>query len=76
MLTVRSPQSAVGRQHAISGSRRGKYARPFGTRGLASASVIGTESWSDYGQVVLQMAILDTLLSIEDKLDQSAARTE
>jgi hypothetical protein len=25
-------------------------------------------SWSDYGAVVLQMAILDTLLSIEEKL--------
>jgi hypothetical protein len=25
-------------------------------------------SWADYGQVVLQMAILDTLLSIEELL--------
>jgi hypothetical protein len=29
---------------------------------------MGTESWADYGNVVLQMAILDTLLSIEEKL--------
>lgn len=35
---------------------------------MASFSLIGTESWSEYGAVVLQMAILDTLLSIEEKL--------
>jgi hypothetical protein len=35
---------------------------------MAFISLIGTESWSDYGAVVLQMAILDTLLSIEEKL--------
>jgi hypothetical protein len=35
---------------------------------VALASFAGTESWSDYGNVVLQMAILDTLLSIEQKL--------
>jgi hypothetical protein len=46
-----------------------KYARPFekGDR-LSRASILGTEDWSSYGQVILQMAILDTLLSIEEKL--------
>jgi hypothetical protein len=45
-----------------------KYARPFEQDRLALASFIGTESWAEYGQVVLQMAILDTLLSIEEQL--------
>jgi hypothetical protein len=53
-----------------------KYARPFDKDRLAGASVIGTESWAEYGQVVLQMAILDTLLSIEDKLGRLPTRTE
>jgi hypothetical protein len=35
---------------------------------MAFVSLIGTESWSDYGAVVLQVAILDTLLSVEEKL--------
>ena len=50
----------------------GKYAKPFDKDRLAAVSLIGTESWADYGQVVLQMAILDTLLSIEEKLDRLA----
>jgi hypothetical protein len=50
-----------------------KYARPFDRGKVALASFIGTESWSDYGNVVLQMAILDTLLSIEEKLDNLPA---
>jgi hypothetical protein len=37
---------------------------------VAFFSLVGTESWSDYGAVVLQMAILDTLLSIEEKLEK------
>ena len=45
-----------------------KYARPFDRGKIAYASIFGTESWSDYGAVVLQMAILDTLLSLEEKL--------
>jgi len=48
--------------------RNDKYARPFDGGRMAFISLIGTESWSDYGAVVLQMAILDTLLSIEEKL--------
>jgi hypothetical protein len=39
---------------------------------VAGISLVGTESWSDYGAAVLQMAILDTLLSIEEKLDRPA----
>jgi hypothetical protein len=46
-----------------------RQVRPPVRRGrMAFISLIGTESWSDYGAVVLQMAILDTLLSIEEKL--------
>jgi hypothetical protein len=49
-------------------ARNTKYAKPFDKGKMASFSLIGTESWSEYGAVVLQMAILDTLLSIEAKL--------
>jgi hypothetical protein len=44
-----------------------KYARPFEKDQLAQVSVLGG-NWEEYGQVVLQMAILDTLLSIEELL--------
>jgi hypothetical protein len=46
-----------------------KYARPFESR-LARASFLGGD-WEEYGQIVLQMAILDTLLSIEELLARS-----
>jgi hypothetical protein len=51
-----------------------KYAKPFrdDANRMAWGSIIGTESWADYGQVVIQMAILDTLLSIEEKLSAMA----
>jgi hypothetical protein len=48
--------------------KNGKYAKPFEKGEVAVFSLIGTESWSEYGAVVLQMAMLDTLLSIEEKL--------
>ena len=44
--------------------------------GSRPRSFIGTESWAEYGQVVLQMAILDTLLSIEEKLERLTGREE
>jgi hypothetical protein len=44
-----------------------KYALPFEKDRLAVASVMGG-NWEEYGQIILQMAILDTLLSIEEKL--------
>ena len=47
-----------------------KYAKPFEKDRISVFSMVGTESWAEYGQVVLQMAILDTLLSIEEKLDR------
>jgi len=46
-----------------------KYAKPFEKDRLAWASVFGGD-WEEYGAIVLQMAILDTLLSIEEKLDR------
>ena len=49
-----------------SGNR--KYAKPFEDGKLSQVSLIGTQSWAEYGQVVLDMAILDTLLSIEELL--------
>ena len=44
-----------------------KYALPFEQDRLAIASFAGG-NWEEYGQIVLQMAILETLLSIEEKL--------
>jgi hypothetical protein len=44
-----------------------KYAKPFENDRLATMSIMGG-NWEEYGQVVLQMAILDTLLSIEEQL--------
>ena len=44
-----------------------KYARPFNGDNLAGVSILGGD-WQEYSQVVLQVAILDTLLSIEEKL--------
>ncbi len=49
-----------------------KYAKPFDKDRLATFSVTGG-NWEEYGQVVLQMAILDTLLSIEEKLSEITA---
>lgn len=46
-----------------------KYKLPFERDRLAMASVMGG-NWEEYGQVVLQMAMLDTLLSVEEKLDR------
>lgn len=68
----RFPSSAGTRRNILNAIATGneKYARPFDRGKVALASFVGTESWSDYGNVVLQMAILDTLLSIEEKLGQ------
>ena len=49
-----------------------KYALPFEQNRLAVASIMGGD-WEEYGQIVLQMAILDTLLSIEEKLSRLGA---
>lgn len=69
-ITTRTPPEVRERILAMFKKANGKYSKPFDKDRLVAASFIGTESWSDYGQVVLQMAILDTLLSIEEKLDQ------
>jgi hypothetical protein len=44
-----------------------KYALPFERDRLAVVSFFGG-NWEEHGQVILQMAILDTLLSIEEHL--------
>ena len=69
---ARFPFSAEARRQILEAiaKRNDKYARPFDKGKVASVSLIGTESWSDYGAVILQMAILDMLLSIEEKLDR------
>jgi hypothetical protein len=66
----RFPSSAATRRQILDAIATGneKYARPFDKGSVALASVMGTQSWADYGNVVLQMALLDTMLSIEEKL--------
>jgi len=71
-ITQRTSPEVRARILAMIKKGNGKYAKPFDKDRLAAVSLIGTESWADYGQVVLQMAILDTLLSIEEKLDRLA----
>jgi len=74
---VRFPSPPEARREILEAIARTnpKYARPFDKGKVATVSLVGTESWSDYGAVVLQMAILDTLLSIEEKLEQLAEPT-
>jgi hypothetical protein len=63
----RLPSAASARRQILEAIARvnGKYARPFDQGTVALASLIDTESWAGYGDAVLQMAILGTLLSIE-----------
>lgn len=75
-ITTRTPPEIRERILAMFKKGNGKYAKPFDKDRLAVASFVGTESWAEYGQVVLQMAILDTLLSIEEKLDRLAGRED
>ena len=74
--TPRFPSSPEARRAILAAiaSKNEKYARPFDQGNIAVVSLIGTESWSDYGAVVLQMAILDTLMSIETKLTELLKR--
>ena len=44
-----------------------KYAKPFEKDRLAAVSISGGD-WEEYGQIVLQMAILETPLSIDELL--------
>jgi len=71
---ARFPSAPEARREILEAIARSnsKYAKPFDKGKVATVSLIGTESWSDYGAVVLQMAILDTLLSIEEKLEKLA----
>lgn len=73
-LTQRSSPETRARILAMIKKANSKYAKPFEKDRLAGVSLLGTESWADYGQVVLQMAILDTLLSIEEKLNRLAGQ--
>jgi hypothetical protein len=75
-ITTRTPPEVRERILAMFKKANGKFAKPFDKDRLAAASFIGTESWAEYGQVVLQMAILDTLLSIEEKLERLSGHEE
>lgn len=70
----RFPSSADTRRQILEAvaASNGKYAKPFDKGRMSVLSLFGTESWSEYGQVVLQMAMLDTLLSIEQLLQRIA----
>jgi hypothetical protein len=68
-ITERTPPEIRARILGMFKKANSKYAKPFDKDRLAVMSVMGG-NWEEYGQIVLQMAILDTLLSIEEKLDQ------
>jgi hypothetical protein len=72
----RFPATPKARREILEAIARGngKYARPFDRGTVAMFSLFGTESWSEYGAVVLQMATLDTLISIEEKLAELLKR--
>jgi hypothetical protein len=72
-FTTRTPPEVRERILAMFKKANGKYGKPFDKDRLVASSLVGTDSWAEYGQVVLQMAILDTLLSIEEKLDRLAS---
>jgi hypothetical protein len=63
------PSPPATRARILEMFKRGnrKYALPFEKDRLAIASFMGG-NWEEYCQIVLEMAILDTLLSIEEKL--------
>lgn len=71
-ITTRTPPEVRERILAMFKKANSKYVKPFDKDRLAWTSVFGG-NWEEYGQIVLQMAILDTLLSIEEKLDEIAA---
>lgn len=69
-VPARSSPEARARILAMFKRGNRKYALPFEGNRLAVASFAGG-NWEENGQIALQMAILDTLLSIEEKLSQS-----
>lgn len=71
-FTMRTPPEIRERVLAMFKKANPKYAKPFDRDRLAWVSVFGGD-WEEYGQIVLQMATLDTLLSIEEKLSEIAA---
>ena len=64
---VRTPPETRARILEMFKRANPKYAKPFDKDRLAVLSIMGG-NWEEYGEVVLQMAILDTLLSIEELL--------
>jgi hypothetical protein len=74
-FTTRTPPEVRERILAMFKKGNSKYAKPFDKDRLAQVSVMGG-NWEEYGQIVLQMAILDTLLSIEEKLDRLTGRED
>ena len=70
-ITTRTPPEVRERILAMFKNANSKYPKPFDKDRLAWASLFGG-NWEEYGQIVLQMAILDTLLSIEEKLGKLA----
>jgi hypothetical protein len=53
----------------------GKYSKPFTKGDLALVNVLGGD-WNDYAQVVMNIIISDTLLSIEQTLRRIEGKLE
>ena len=54
--------------------KQGKFAKPFDEGRFAYFSIMGTSDWEDYANVVLQMIQADTLLNIEEQLNELLER--
>jgi hypothetical protein len=74
-LPARTPPEIRERILIMFKKANSKYRKPFDKDRLAAVSVFGG-NWEEYGQIILQMAILDTLLSIEEKLDTITSRAD
>jgi hypothetical protein len=60
----------VKRKLVSSLAQQGKYKKALQFGDLAMISIMGTESWSEYAQTVIQVLTLDTLMGIERELSR------
>jgi hypothetical protein len=60
----------VKRKLVASLAQQGKYRKALQTGDLAMISIMGTESWSEYAQTVVQVLMLDTLMGLERELSR------
>jgi hypothetical protein len=65
-----SPQNKKRIVRSFAASAGEKYSRPFTQGQVALVSFLGTDSWTDYGQIVLQLMLVDSLATLEQQLGE------